>query len=53
MSLDTAICVNPENGSPFRGEPPRKGCCREYPLPPPPRVTQFKVAEHSFAGGER
>ena len=51
MSLDTAICVNPENGSPFRREPPRIGCFREYP--PPPRVTQFKVAEHSFAGGER
>ena len=37
---------------PFRAEPPRIGRYREYP-PPPSRVTQFKVAEHSFAGGQR
>ena len=38
---------------PFRAEPPRIGSCREYTPPPPSRVTQFKVAEHSFAGGQR
>ena len=41
MGLDTAIYLNPENGTPFPAEPPCIGRCREYPRPPPPRVTQF------------
>ena len=34
MSLDTAKCLNPENGTPFRAEPPCVGRCRDYPRPP-------------------
>ena len=36
MGLDTAIYLNPENGTPFPAEPPCIGRCREYPRPPDP-----------------
>ena len=39
---------------PFREEPPRIGRFRDYiPPPTPAPLTQFKVAEHSFAGGQQ
>ena len=40
---------------PFRAEPPRIGRFRDYTPPPPTPapLTQFKVAEHSFAGGQQ